>query len=190
MQWSVCFPNQGRIVLSAQAWRTRSASVCWYSPSCTKQTLPHASLHHHKYFPVAGTESISWAAWVMPHHWWSLFTAMDIQWKEMIIKWQLFCWHICGGFRQSMLPTGSYDDDDILTKAPRDTPSSIAFCRARGKGFLLWGFVGGNLDRVDDACGPLGWEWMRTFGCQWWGGLSGSVTRPQGNEKTQGAWSQ
>lgn len=65
-----------------------------------------------------------------------------------------------------------------------------SLCEARGKKFLLWGFVGGNFDSLDDACGPLGWGWMRTFGCQYWGSLSGSVRSPLGNEKTPGAWSQ
>lgn len=58
--------------------------------------------------------------------------------------------------RVTMLPTGSYDDDDILTEAPRGTLPAPSLCWAWGRRFLLWGFVWGNLDGVDDACGPLG----------------------------------
>lgn len=63
-------------------------------------------------------------------------------------------------------------------------PPSLFSPGLRGRRFLLWGFfIGGNLDGVDDACGPLGWGWMRTFGCQQWGGLSGSVRSPRWRER-------
>ena len=114
----------------------------------------------------------------------SLYPAMDIQREGNQIKWRLFL--LTHLQRVTTLPTGSYDDDDILTEAPRGHSRLRRFFLPglRGRRFLLWGFfVRGNLDGVDDACGPLGWGWMRTFGCQQWGGLSGSVRCPQGRER-------
>lgn len=54
------------------------------------------------------------------------------------------------------LPLGSYVHDDILTKAPRDTPAAPPRCWLGGRRPQLWGSIRGNLDRVDDACGPGG----------------------------------
>lgn len=44
------------------------------------------------------------------------YAAMDTQWKEIIIKWRLFL--LTHLLWVAMPPTGSYDDDDILTEAP------------------------------------------------------------------------
>lgn len=54
----------------------------------------------------------------------SLYPAMDIQWKKIIIKWRLFCWHICTGLLCCQLAAMT-----MMTYWQRlhgDTPSSIA----------------------------------------------------------------
>lgn len=58
--------------------------------------------------------------------------------------------------RVTMLPTGSNDDDDILTEAPQGYSQLYQFAVLRAGDFCFWGFIGGNLDGVDDACEPLG----------------------------------
>lgn len=55
-----------------------------------------------------------------------------------------------------MLPTGSYDDDDILTEAPLGYSQLHHFAGLGAKDSFFGGFIRGNLDGVDDACGPLG----------------------------------
>lgn len=54
--------------------------------------------------------------------------------------------------RVTMLPTGSYNDDDILTEAPQGHSQLRCFAGLGKRDF----WFGGNLDVVDDACGPLG----------------------------------
>lgn len=55
----------------------------------------------------------------------------------------------------TVLQTNSYDDDDILTETLRGH-SQLHRVAGLGPEYLLWGFVKGNLDRVDDACRHLG----------------------------------
>lgn len=53
-------------------------------------------------------------------------------------------------------PTGSYDDDDILTEAPRGHSQHQHFAGCGAGDFSFGASSGENLDGADDACGPLG----------------------------------
>lgn len=48
---------------------------------------------------------------------WGLYSAMDIQeWGGgILIKWTVLLTHL---WQATVLPAGSYDDDDILTESP------------------------------------------------------------------------
>lgn len=162
-----------KVVLSARPHRTTSAYVCLLRaapPDDESPTPPHpppppakkppVSVHHHKYLPVTGVGSTSRAAWVMTL---SANTEKkcvsrdgysverNTNKMETVLLTQLR-W-------VTLLPTGSYDDDDILTEAPRGHSQLRALCWAWGEGFLRWGFRRGKSRRG----WSLGWGWMRTL---------------------------
>lgn len=85
----------------------------------------------------------------------SVCPAMDIQWKETIIKWSVFCWHICNGLLRCQLAAMT-----MMTYWQRlhgDTPNSIALLGS-GQEISALGFRRGKSRR--------GWwrlraSWMR-----------------------------
>lgn len=82
--------------------------------------------------------------------------AIDSQWKEIIIKRRLFCWHICSGLH--WLPAGSYDHDDILKETLWGKLPAPSFLRSLGQEISSLGFHRGKFRQ--------GWwrpwpSWMR-----------------------------
>lgn len=103
------FSKLAKIVLSAQPGWTISAYVCLYGS--TRLRVPPPLLVQNKRSPVClfiitnTSPSQEWEAHhglleLWPFLWKqrrSLYPTMDSQRKEIIIKWRLFCWHICSG---------------------------------------------------------------------------------------------